>query len=99
MCYKPIADKGCLVTSPLDYWKSNKTTLTNDPDVKKTSLCLGSDDDTETPCSDKNGIPVIKDVVLGGTTCVVDNSYPCSPCKWNASALFITFLLNNDIFT
>ena len=99
LCYKPIATKGCLVTSPLDYWKKDKKRLINDPDVKETSLCLGSDDDTETPCADQNGIPVIKDVVLGGTTCVADNSYPCGPCRWNASALFVTYLLNNDIFT
>lgn len=99
LCYKPIAKEGCLVTSPLDYWKTDAKTLQNDPDIKKTAMCLGSDDDTELPCADKNGIPIIRSVVMGGSTCLPDTSIPCSPCIYNAKALLITFLLNNNDFT
>lgn len=27
LCYKPISNKGCLITSPMDYWKMNITLL------------------------------------------------------------------------
>ena len=59
-------------------------------------MCLGSDDNTDTPCADINGIPIIRNVVLGDTKCIVDNNLPCGPCIWNASALMVTYLLNND---
>lgn len=26
-CYKPISGKGCIVTSPMEYWKMNSTAL------------------------------------------------------------------------
>ena len=63
--------------------------MNSDPDVKKTAQCLGSDDDTETPCVDKNGIPIIENVVLGGTTCEDDKNVPCNACNWNSKALMI----------
>lgn len=27
LCYKPVSNKGCLITSPMDYWKMNITLL------------------------------------------------------------------------
>lgn len=36
-CYKPISGKGCIVTSPMEYWKMNMTELKKDEDVKKTA--------------------------------------------------------------
>ena len=38
--------------------------MNSDPDVKKTAQCLGSDDDTETPCVDKNGIPIYLSILV-----------------------------------
>lgn len=36
-CYKPISGKGCIVTSPMEYWKMNLTELKADEDVKVTA--------------------------------------------------------------
>lgn len=36
-CYKPISGKGCLVTSPMEYWKRDLDKLMNDKDVKVTA--------------------------------------------------------------
>lgn len=87
------------MTSPLDFWKKNLKDLQNDPDIKKTAMCLGSDSDTDMPCVDKNGIPIIREVVFGGMVCKPDESIACSPCRYDAKALMITYLLNNDEFT
>ena len=46
LCYKPIATEGCIIPSPLDYWKKDINALRNDPNIKFTAMCLGSDDDT-----------------------------------------------------
>jgi hypothetical protein len=37
-CYKPISGEGCIVESPMQYWKSNQTLL-NEPttNVKETA--------------------------------------------------------------
>lgn len=39
-CYKPITGKGCLVTSPLEYWKANLTAIKEDNDTKRTAQCI-----------------------------------------------------------
>ena len=36
-CYKPISGQGCLVTSPLEYWRRDLEKLKADPDVKVTA--------------------------------------------------------------
>lgn len=36
-CYKPISGEGCLVTSPMEYWQDNLTTLLETDDVKVTA--------------------------------------------------------------
>lgn len=33
-CYKPISGQGCLVTSPMEYWKRDLGKLMNDSNVK-----------------------------------------------------------------
>ncbi len=33
-CYKPISGKDCIVTSPLEYWKSNYTMLNSESEAK-----------------------------------------------------------------
>ncbi len=49
------------------------------------------------PCSDSNGIPIIKEVVFGGITCIPDTSYPCNPCRINANALSSQIIeINSD---
>ena len=58
-CYKPITGKGCIVTSPMQYWRSNITALQEDPDVKKTAQCIAPADATQRVCFDKIGVPVM----------------------------------------
>lgn len=36
-CYKPISGEGCLVTSPMEYWQDNLTSLLNTDNVKVTA--------------------------------------------------------------
>lgn len=73
--------------------------LNKDADIKKTMMCLGSDDDQKMPCADKNGIPIIRSTVLGGTECTPDTSVPCSPCQYSAKALMVTYLLNKNDYS
>lgn len=98
-CYKPISNEGCIITSPLDYWKKNKTLIMETDDLQKTLLCF-ADSTNKLPCSDKNGIPVIQEVVLGGITCEYNIKGALGKqCVPKASALMVTYLLNNDRFT
>lgn len=62
ICFKPIADKGCLITSPMDFWKMNLTEMKEDPDVKETAKCLKKKSISDTPCNDRNGVPIQMDV-------------------------------------
>jgi hypothetical protein len=40
-CYKPITGEGCLVESPMQYWKSNATLLNlPETNVKETAQCI-----------------------------------------------------------
>ena len=34
-CYKPVSDQGCLITSPMDFWKMNLQEMINDTNIKK----------------------------------------------------------------
>ena len=36
-CYKPISGEACLVTSPMEYWKNNLTSLLETDNVKVTA--------------------------------------------------------------
>ena len=38
-------------------------------------------------------------MVLGGISCLNNDTTSCDPCEPAAQALFVTFLLNNDNFT
>lgn len=70
LCFKPIGNKGCYHPSPLDIWLMNISDIYVDEDIKYTNLCIESRDPTSRiPCSDKNGIPVLKESIYGGTTC------------------------------
>ncbi|KAI9911921.1 hypothetical protein PsorP6_009615 [Peronosclerospora sorghi] len=98
-CYRPIQDKGCLVTSPFQYWVNNLTILQEDPDIKLTVACQTTDPDLKkyAPCMDQNGVPVMRNVVFGGLSrdkCHL-NPDPCGETTSQARALIVTFLLNN----
>eukprot|EP00644_Phytophthora_capsici_P009276 jgi/Phyca11/563749/estExt2_Genewise1.C_PHYCAscaffold_130087 len=99
-CYRPIKGKGCLVTSPFQYWLTNSTLLQQDPDIKLTTACQTTDVELKehSPCMDQNGVPVMREVVFGGLSrdeCH-QNPDPCGESTPQAEALMVTFLLNNN---
>jgi len=98
-CYKPINGKGCLVTSPMAYWKMNITKLEEDPDIKHTTQCDEQVAGEQIVCSDRNEIPIIRDVVFGGISCITGTDTGCEACRIAANALVVTFLLNDDSST
>lgn len=99
-CYKPITGKGCLVTSPMGFWKMeyDKIPTTTDQ-VKIDAQCIPRADQTGRVCFDRIGVPVQVSAIFGGTTCVKDNTQPCAPCRTDASAFMITFLMNNNDYS
>ncbi|POM73137.1 Resistance-Nodulation-Cell Division (RND) Superfamily, partial [Phytophthora palmivora] len=99
-CYRPIKGKGCLVTSPFQYWLTNSSLLQHDPDIKLTTACQTTDPVLKhhSPCMDQNGVPVMRNVVFGGLSrddCH-QNPDPCGEATPQAKALMVTFLLNNN---
>lgn len=40
LCFKPITGKGCLVTSPMEFWLMNLTDMWVDEDYKETARCI-----------------------------------------------------------
>ncbi|OWZ10845.1 Patched family protein [Phytophthora megakarya] len=98
-CYRPIKGKGCLITSPFQYWLTNSSLLQRDPDIKLTTACQTTDPELKdhSPCMDQNGVPVMRNVVFGGLSrddCH-QNPDPCGEATPQAKALMVTFLLNN----
>jgi Niemann-Pick C1 protein len=83
-CYKPVTGKGCIVTSPLEYWRANLTRLQNS-DVKLTSTCVADKNTTERICFDRIGVPVLQFAIFGGLSCVEKKKNDCSQCKVRAS--------------
>lgn len=99
-CYKPITGEGCLVESPMQYWKMNITEL-NLPstDVKETSQCIPPPDATTRTCFDRIGTPVLTYAVFGGISCEEGTSGACLACAVDASAFSLTFLLNKNDYS
>jgi Niemann-Pick C1 protein len=99
-CYRPIKGKGCLVTSPFQYWRGNLSLLENDPDIKLTTACQTTDPTLKqlSPCMDQNGVPVMRNVVFGGLArdSCHQNPDPCGEATPRARALMVTFLLHNS---
>lgn len=95
-CYKPVRGKGCFISSPMDYWKMNITSMLDDADIKTTAQCINQQEGQQILCSDRNNIPIIRNVTFGGVSCLEGTSGPCQSCKIDARALIITFLLNNQ---
>mmetsp|Transcript_26654 Transcript_26654/g.23621 ORF Transcript_26654/g.23621 Transcript_26654/m.23621 type:complete len:86 (+) Transcript_26654:318-575(+) len=58
ICYKPIPENGCIVTSPLEIWKMNYEALKKDNDVKKTATCVNSVFNDSLPCMSRGGYPI-----------------------------------------
>lgn len=96
-CYKPITGQGCIVTSPMQYWKSDYNSLMNDKDVKETSQCIPPPGGTERVCFDKIGVPVMQFTIFGKLSCEGVMS-ACTACKVKAGGLQTTFLLNNNAY-
>ncbi|OMJ75522.1 hypothetical protein SteCoe_25300 [Stentor coeruleus] len=95
-CYKPVRGKGCFISSPMDYWKMNLTAMLDDPDIKSTAQCINQQEGQQILCSDRNNIPIIRNVTFGGVHCLQGTGGPCQSCKIDSRALIITFLLNNQ---
>lgn len=99
-CYRPIKGKGCLVTSPFQYWRGDLSLLEKDPDIKLTTACQTTDPTLKqfSPCMDQNGVPVMRNVVFGGLArdSCHQNPDPCGEATPRARALMVTFLLHNN---
>lgn len=67
--------------------------------VKIDAQCIPRPDQGGRVCFDRTGVPVQVGAIFGGTTCVKDDSQPCAPCKKDASAYMVTFLLNNNDYS
>lgn len=104
-----MSGKGCYRPSPLDLWKMDMGTLSNDTDIMYTALCIEvpkSDSYTSRiPCSDENEIPIIMESIFGGITSdddhdlVSNHTIPCKHRWIQAKALMATYLMNNNEFT
>lgn len=98
-CYKPITGKGCIVTSPMQYWRSDLDALLAS-NVKEAAQCIAPPDATERVCFDRIGTPVMQFAIFGKLRCGTPKKNECSSCLLDASGLQVTFLLyNNDYST
>jgi Niemann-Pick C1 protein len=98
-CYRPVASKGCMITSPMDFWKMNITQMRADPDIKETGRCLQTEIGGDLPCFDRLGTPVQLTAIFGKQDCLKGepNGY-CDLCKKGAKSLAVTFLLNHNTY-
>jgi Niemann-Pick C1 protein len=99
LCFKPIEGQGCLVESPAQYWLSDPVLSATDTTPALTAACQTQQPvlKAKSPCMDSMGTPVMRNVVLGGIgqSSTVKSSDPCGGSMPTASALIVTFLLNN----
>ena len=100
-CYKPITGEGCLVESPMQYFKSNYTYLESkdNAQIQAIATCVPQDDQTGRTCFDAIGTPVLTYAVFGGLSCQNTLQSACDTCDLLASAMQFTFLLNNNKFS
>jgi len=97
-CYKPISGEGCLVESPMQYWKNNKAAM-DASNPKETAQCIPPPDATTRVCFDRIGTPVLTFAVFGGLKCEPGTAGACEACKIDASGMQMTFLLNNNAYS
>lgn len=102
VCYKPIAGRGCIVETPLDFFRSNASVLAQltPPLVQDALACRHILGQTSIPCLSDIGVPVQPEVVLGGTDCLRGavpgfNASACGGCGTYARALVLTYLLDS----
>ncbi len=99
ICYQPIGDESCLITSPMDFWKMNYTKMVEDPDIKITAKCLKKSAERDLPCFDRIGTPVQIKAILGKQGCENNEKCDdCNLCRKTARALSVTFLVKNDYY-
>lgn len=99
ICYQPIGDESCLITSPMDFWKMNYTKMIEDSDIKITAKCLKKSAERDLPCFDRIGAPVQINAVLGKQGCENNEKCDdCNLCRKTARALAVTFLVKNDYY-
>jgi Niemann-Pick C1 protein len=84
-CFKPISGKGCLVTSPIQYWKQDLNKLLEDPDVKLTSQCIPPPDGNSRACFDNIGVPVMPSAIFGKMGCIKNGTSTCAACSVTAA--------------
>lgn len=55
----------------MDFWKQNITDMKVDSDPAYTAMCIEPRDThiSNIPCTDHNGIPILKESVFGGIAC------------------------------
>jgi hypothetical protein len=102
VCFRPIPGQGCLVETPLDYFRSNMSTVAQlTPALIQDAIsCRSILGQSYIPCMNSIGVPVQQAVVLGGVRCP-DGDIPgynksvCGECGTYADALILTFLLDN----
>jgi hypothetical protein len=88
ICFKPIMNKSCLITSPMSYWKMNLEKMKNDPDIKHTAKCLPSEEDDSVPCMDVIGVPIMSETIFGKQRCESGEvKGDCELCNITAKAL------------
>jgi Niemann-Pick C1 protein len=63
-CYKPITGKGCMTTSPMEYWLMNLTDMWSDVNIKETAQCVRARYPDHNTCFDRIGVPVMKNVSI-----------------------------------
>lgn len=100
VCFKPIAGKGCIVESPTNYFRSERSFLNRATleDIQRATLCVpnATGNPSDVPCMSSIGVPVMPEVILGGISCntTAKNPDPCGEnCVPTATALMLTLLL------
>ena len=88
-----------MIPSAMDFWKMDLAEMKKDKDVKFTAQCIPTGEQSGRICFDRNGVPVQVAAVFGGTVCNKDDSVPCAPCRLDASAFLVSFLLNNNDYS
>lgn len=88
LCFKAIEGRGCMTTSPMEFWKMNIEEMRKDKDIKSTAQCLFKIDNTEMPCFDRNEIPIIIESIFGQQSCEGGGvQTDCNNCRKISKAL------------
>lgn len=99
-CYKPISGEGCIVTSPMQYFKSNQTALeeADNEQIKQIATCVPQPNQVGRTCFDAIGTPVLTFAVFGDSSCE-NEATECAACILDAGGMQMTFLLNNNEYS